>query len=453
MLDVKNWNVVILGLSFMLIFTAFQTTSMIEESILKSAKNESHPHSKFKASGYYSLCIIYASFSLFNWIAPPIIAFIGSKFSMMLGGLCYWLFILSLYFVSKYVQTDLSSLLYIASVVIGFGAAVIWTAQGSCLTVNSTDETMGRNSGVFWAFLQCSLLIGSLIVYFCFKPKNGSTIISLSERSTVLYVFIALSAIGMLCFLLLRNVRSEDTTGSNESLIVNMQESGNRIETSSSPWESFKSSVRLLFTKPSFFLFIVYFYTGLELTFFSGVYGTSVGQKYFAFFLNKELIVFSVFIGIGEILGGGIFGIFGKRIVAKGRDNIVLLGMLVHFATFFLILMNLPDASPNDATHEMGYLLKPSVPIAMLCAFLLGFGDSCFNTQIYSLLGSFYSDNSASAFAIFKFSQSVAAAVGFFYSSHIGLRSQLYILCVMAFLGALSFFVVERMAKKKAGTI
>ena len=33
------------------------------------------------------------------------------------------LFILSLYFVSKYVQTDLASLLYVASVVIGFGAA------------------------------------------------------------------------------------------------------------------------------------------------------------------------------------------------------------------------------------------------------------------------------------------------------------------------------------------
>ena len=75
-----------------------------------------------------------------------------------------------------------------------------------------------------------------------------------------------------------------------------------------------------------------------------------------------------------------------------------------------------------------------SIPIAMLCAFLLGFGDSCFNTQVcignnfksdqmslvdleitvhlvlvifqlMSLLGNFYSDNSASAFAIFKFTQ------------------------------------------------
>ena len=34
MVDVKDYNVVILGLSFMFIFTAFQTTSMIEVSLL-----------------------------------------------------------------------------------------------------------------------------------------------------------------------------------------------------------------------------------------------------------------------------------------------------------------------------------------------------------------------------------------------------------------------------------
>ena len=33
--------------------------------------------------------------------------------------------------------------------------------------------------------------------------------------------------------------------------------------------------------------------------------------------------------------------------------------MLVHFVTFFLILLNLPDASPNDPSDGMGYLFKP----------------------------------------------------------------------------------------------
>lgn len=46
-----------------------------------------------------------------------------------------------------------------------------------------------------------------------------------------------------------------------------------------------------------------------------------------------------------------------------------------------------------------------SVSIALLCSFLLGLGDSCFNTQLYSILGRVYAEDSAAAFAIFKFIQ------------------------------------------------
>lgn len=68
---------------------------------------------------------------------------------------------------------------YAASVLVGLGAAgtpklpfylvstlfsfvnrffvcvlVLWTAQGNVLTINSTDNTIGRNSGIFWALFQ-----------------------------------------------------------------------------------------------------------------------------------------------------------------------------------------------------------------------------------------------------------------------------------------------------------
>lgn len=43
--------------------------------------------------------------------------------------------------------------------------------------------------------------------------------------------------------------------------------------------------------------------------------------------------------------------------------------------------------------------------IAIFCSFLLGFGDSCFNTQIYNIIGQRYSENSAPAMALFKFMQ------------------------------------------------
>lgn len=46
-----------------------------------------------------------------------------------------------------------------------------------------------------------------------------------------------------------------------------------------------------------------------------------------------------------------------------------------------------------------------SKEVAIFCSFLLGLGDSCFNTQLLSILGFLYSEDSAPAFAIFKFVQ------------------------------------------------
>ena len=74
-------------------------------------------------------------------------------------------------------------------------------------------------------------------------------------------------------------------------------------------------------------------------------------------------------------------------------------------------------------SEDVGFI-EANKYLAIACSFLLGFGDACFNTQIFSVLGSFYKDNSAAAFAIFKFVQSFAAAAAFFYAQHAPLYYQ-----------------------------
>ena len=91
-----------------------------------------------------------------------------------------------------------------------------------------------------------------------------------------------------------------------------------------------------------------------------------------------------------------------------------------------------------------------SVAVALLCSFLLGFGDACYNTQIYSILGCVYSDNSGPAFALFKMTQSIGAACCFFYSSVLLLQYHLIILVVFCVAGTLTFCIVEWEAHRKA---
>ena len=471
----KLFNVVFLGFSFLLMFTGFQTCGMVSQTVLKSYINETTINGTvhFEGNGYTSLAIIYIVFACANWLAPSVVSVIGPKYSMVVGGLTYTLYLAT--FIHPLTWT-----LYAASVVIGFGAAIIWTGQGNFLTLNSDDLTMGRNSGIFWAMLQCSLLIGNIYVYFSWR---GVSIIRDKERVPLFIGLTAICAVGTLSLFLLRsnpqakNIAVEDIDNSNllateESPNVSDSVHGNSdikaneedsSETSSEisafkqkksrsteAWEAFLTSVRLFKTKEMLLLSVTFFYTGLELTFFSGVYSTSVGatQK-FGSDSDKLVGLTGIFIGVGEILGGGIFGIFGKKTVRYGRDPVILLGGIIHLVAFMLIFLNIPDDAPiSQGAATAATYITPSTELAIACAFMLGFADACFNTQCYSIIGGTYPNNSAAAFALFKFEQSLAAAIGFFYSSYLLLKYQLLILVIFCFSGMLCFFYVEYKARK-----
>lgn len=83
---------------------------------------------------------------------------------------------------------------------------VIWTAQGNFLTLNSTKETMSRNSGVFWALLQCSLLFGNIFVFKMFGEEDT---ISERIRMWTYGVLTTVGVLGTLLLLALRNSRND----------------------------------------------------------------------------------------------------------------------------------------------------------------------------------------------------------------------------------------------------
>lgn len=426
----KLFNVLILGISFMFIFTAFQTCGNIAQTVITNLNS-----TDFHGSGYTSMSIIYGVFSASNLISPSVVALVGPQLSMFISGIFYSLYI------AVFIQPSTWSF-YTASVFIGIAAAVLWTAQGNCLTINSDENTIGRNSGVFWALLQSSLFFGNLYIYFAWQ---GKTYISESDRRTVFIALTVISLVGTVLFFLIR--KQEDTKAPGE------EDSTNEIHGDSSSAQNklmravdaFKRSIKLSFTKEILLLSVTTAYTGLELTFFSGVYGTCIGAVNRFGTEEKSLIGLSgIFIGVGEILGGGIFGLLSKK-SRFGRNPIVMLGIAVHFIAFYLIFVNMPSnapVAPMEGTDDTAYMI-PSKEVAIFCSFLLGLGDSCFNTQLLSILGFLYSEDSAPAFAIFKFVQSICAAVAYFYSNYFLLQWQLLIMVVVGFFGTITFFAVE----------
>ncbi|XP_055851082.1 UNC93-like protein MFSD11 [Episyrphus balteatus] len=427
-MDIKFLNVLILGFGFMFVFTSFQTMGNIEKTILDSIAEEDKT---FKGDGYTSLAVIYASFALSNWLAPSFLSFTGPRCAMLVGSLTYTLFMVVFLWPSTW-------LLYVASAILGAGASITWTGQGTFLARCSDPTNISRNSGIFWALLQCSMFFGNLFVYFQFQDKST---IDAETRQLVIGVLIAVAILGIAFLATLRTV--EDNSTPDRELHEVKSGFGSALY-------AMKSAGELFMTRDMLLLSLAFFYSGLELSFFSGVYGSSIGFTSAISETPKEIVgLAGIFIGIGEVLGGGLFGLLGSKTTRYGRDPIVIVGYIIHLIAFFLIFLNLPDAAPFQSTTDISYLDPPKAWLALLCAFLLGFGDACFNTQIYSMLGGVFVKNSVGAFALFKFTQSVAAAISFFYSPYLGLRAQLSILVVFGTIGTACFCVVEWAAKKR----
>ncbi|XP_044529404.1 UNC93-like protein MFSD11 isoform X2 [Gracilinanus agilis] len=375
----KLFNVVILGVAFMFMFTAFQTCGNVAQTVIRSLNS-----TDFHGSGYTSMAIIYGVFSASNLITPSIVAIVGPQLSMFASGLFYSIYI------AVFIQPFTWSF-YTASVFIGIAAAE-------------------------------------------------------NDRRTVFIALTVISLVGTVLFFLIRkpdppNVLGDDGSSDNESLEVNMSVQNNMTKAV----DAFKKSLKLCITKEILYLSVTTAYTGLELTFFSGIYGTCIGAVNQFGTEEKSLIGLSgIFIGIGEILGGSLFGLLSKN-SRFGRNPVVLLGILVHFVAFYLIFLNIPSdapVAPIDGTDSNAYI-NSSKEIALFCSFLLGLGDSCFNTQLISILGFLYSEDSAPAFAVFKFVQSICAAMAFFYSNYLLLHWQLLVMVIFGFFGTLSFFIVE----------
>uniref|UniRef100_A0A8C0Q522 UNC93-like protein MFSD11 n=2 Tax=Canis lupus familiaris TaxID=9615 RepID=A0A8C0Q522_CANLF len=375
----KLFNIIILGVAFMFMFTAFQTCGNVAQTVIRSLNS-----TDFHGSGYTSMAIIYGVFSASNLITPSVVAIVGPQLSMFASGLFYSMYI------AVFIQ-PLPWSFYTASVFIGIAAAE-------------------------------------------------------SDRRTVFIALTVISLVGTVLFFLIRQPDSENVLGEDESSDdQDLEVNESAQSTMGKAVDAFRKSLKLCVTKEMLLLSITTAYTGLELTFFSGVYGTCIGAVNKFGTEEKSLIGLSgIFIGIGEILGGSLFGLLSKN-NRFGRNPVVLLGILVHFVAFYLIFLNMPgDApiAPVEGTDSSAYI-KSSKEVAIFCSFLLGLGDSCFNTQLLSILGFLYSEDSAPAFAVFKFVQSICAAVAFFYSNYLLLHWQLLVMVIFGFFGTISFFSVE----------
>eukprot|EP00051_Salpingoeca_urceolata_P000975 m.37679 g.37679 ORF g.37679 m.37679 type:complete len:449 (+) comp11125_c0_seq1:512-1858(+) len=421
-LSVGTYNVLLHGFAFMCLFTAFQTSGAFQTAILTDVLHDSN-------LGFISLSVIYFVFAFGNFISPNVVAMAGTRVCLFLGSAFYALFI------AAFLKPS-SHLILAASAALGLAAAILWTAQGQFITLSGTHRTRGRNAGVFWAMLQCSLLIGNLLALFVLPATNGTTQAEkdhlVHEAHFFYQLLFGIAMGGVLLLLLLRRVAP---VGDSDALL------GANVEPKPSAIELFKSTFALLLTKEVLLIAPAMAYTGLELTFWSARYPTVLGGKLKGVTLPKEFdyraIGYSgLVVGTAEIIGGMLMGKVADRF---GRSWVIVVAMGFHAVSLFVIYVNF-----------LSGVMTPDLRVALACSFGLGFGDSCLNTAMYAILSGLWTDQASQAFALYKFYQSAFAGIAFVYAGYLALEYQLLILGVMLLLGCWGFLRVERLGQHSA---
>uniref|UniRef100_A0A1I7YHP5 UNC93-like protein MFSD11 n=1 Tax=Steinernema glaseri TaxID=37863 RepID=A0A1I7YHP5_9BILA len=427
LVDNELLNVIQVSIGFFFIFCAFNSQGFIEETVISNA-SEGGNVSKY--AGYTSMAIIYGVFTLSNFAAAPVVRLLGPRWGMVFGSSCYAAFQAGFLHLNE-------TYLYISSAVLGLGAAVLWTGQGNYLALNSTEANSKRNSGVLWGISQCCIAFGGLFLYLMFQ--NSDSHISDSTVTTVYGVFTGLSIVGVITIALLRTPPRVA--------------SGENVEEDLSHGQLLIATFKLMFKPEMLFLSMVFIYTGIELSFWSGIYPTSISfTKKLGKNTNALLGLNAMAQGLGHFTGGLLFGILGDKTRRWGREPIILLATTVHIATFAGVYINIPSNAPLEKTNNTS-LIEPSIALALVCGGLLCFADACWNTQIYGFLVDNFKGQSAQAFSIFKFYQSALACAAFFYGSRLQLEWHLVILTVTVVFGAISFFLAEYVMRRKRETL
>lgn len=291
----------------------------------------------------------------------------------------------------------------VSSAITGLGASLLWTAQASFLTKNSTKETLGRNSGIFFGFYQLNHLLGNIIAS---KIMNSSPVHEKGQR--ILFItFTVISCIASLSFIALRPIpRTDDMIDP--------------------PLYHFKTVKRLLATlkllceKKFLMLILIIAYNGIFQAFMAGSFTKEVGKSS----LNTVMVLFGIAGAIGSFAFGKIIDVLGRKPILIASSVLVLSGSL---------LCLLPKS-----------FLRENSLIYYIIALMFGLGDSSCFTVLYATVGNLFSSTVEPGFGAFKLIQSLAASSFFFVSPYITIfYFEVLIVNVFMLIGLLFFLLLD----------
>ncbi|PCH44646.1 hypothetical protein WOLCODRAFT_26919 [Wolfiporia cocos MD-104 SS10] len=343
--------------------------------------------------------VLYGCFAVAGCFSGGINNVLGPRLTLFIGTFGYALYLGALW---CYQARGVSWFLIFAGAILGFTAAMLWSAQGSIMMSYPLERDKGRAFGYFWAIFQLGTLIGAIIA-FAINVRRGG----LGSVSTGTYLaFLIIIAFGIASALLIlppdRIVRADGTRVALKAHATPRQEIVGM-------WHTLKDW-RVLALLPMWFA-SNYFYA------YQGALNT-------ARFDDATRALNAVLEGAGAIVGALLIGIFvldspfPRLQIARRKRGYLGLGVVV-LATSgvwacgvaWQATFNRADAAAEPLINYHDKAYRDKAPLF----FFYYFADACYQALAYWIMSALTNDpfKLARLAGLYKAVQSAGAAGSF----------------------------------------
>jgi len=441
-------NVIIVSVSFLLLFVAFESMSKLQSSI-NTEKN----------LGTWANVMVYISLVISCMFLPSLlIKKLKVKWALVVCVFCY-----STYIAAQF-KPSFASLIPTAFI-LGLGAAPMWSAKCTYLTQianrmatingDAVEPYIVKFFGIFFFFFQCNSILGNIISTAILS--SGAPADQLSDAT------IAATCGSNYCPAKL----VEDETPVVETIVSNLTDAASNFgvsdesrytlagvylacsvgaaiilaifldplsrfgETESRQNQESLSGLSLLFAtfkhmknRDQLLIIPLTIWSGVEQGFFGADFTAGfVTCAYGVHIVGRVIICYGVF----DALASVSFGFVIKKI---GRVPIFCLGALINIGVLITLFTYTPTASNYAAVYVL--------------AALWGIGDAIWQTQINALYGILFPSKEEAAFSNYRLWESMGFIIAFItQASGLCIFPKIIITLVVLFFGMAGYFVVE----------